>query len=140
MYLLIAKMRRLISPSMANSKSNSWSPSSASTDIHSAIDPRHSDFTGMKPSWWPRPSKSTAEDDEDATWTARIIAASKSKKALKFEALIIFGILGKKVLCPQKMGNVWILSDWDLINATCFKQYLRYCHLTLMGLLPLLAI
>lgn len=61
MYLVVANMRRLLSVSIANSTSNSSSPSTK----HSAIDPRHSDLIGMK-------STADEDDDDGDTWTAKI--------------------------------------------------------------------
>jgi len=146
MYRLVAKMRRLISESRANSSPNSSSSPPASK--HSAIEPRHSDLIGAKPSWkWsPPPLKSTAlvELMLSARWTARIAR----KKLHSFEVPILEGELpfpsvsvfwenGKEI-----EGHVWErllllyiykVYKWQLgYEMTLDLRFIyKDCHLTL---------
>ena len=94
MYRVVARMRLLISESMANSasKSNVSSPPSIR---HSAMDPRHSELIVRR--LWP-PKSNVGDEAETAIWTARIAqTARKVKKNLSLPILFFFSLLMKEV-------------------------------------------
>lgn len=126
MYLLPAKMRRLLSESISNSPN---SPDSSSSIIkHSAMDPRHSDFSaGKNPArlwWWsPPPTKLTVDDEERVTWTAKIKQRTREPKKLDVDEhfIVIFFLFFSFFNLANSGKKIRGLSGYK-------RRSIRKCH------------
>ena len=108
-------MRRLLSDSIRNSAS------SPARRLHSATDPRQPDLRGRK-----KASRSRVEDEDCATWTAKI--AHRRKKAQKVELPMIgfeIGCLSSERVTEEKEKELLlshIICDGLRQNTIRFSQ------------------